>query len=107
MDRAKTIAVIGAGNGGFNLAAHLGAAGHRMRLHDIDDAKLTVLRAAGGIDTSGMGTGFAKLDRVTTDLAEAVDGAEIIVVCTGGHRQTAVAKSSATLLADGQTILLV
>jgi cell division GTPase FtsZ len=63
MDK-KTIAVIGAGNGGFNLIAHLGAAGHAMRLHDIEDAKLTALRAAGGIDTSGMGTGFAKLEHV-------------------------------------------
>jgi len=32
MDK-KTIAVIGAGNGGFNLVVHLGAAGHTMRLH--------------------------------------------------------------------------
>ncbi len=107
MDNAKTITVIGAGNGGFNLVAHLGAAGHRMRLHDIDDAKLTALRAAGGIDTSGMGTGLAKLDRVTTDLAAAVEGAEVVVVCTGGHRQAAAAKALAPLLADAQTVLLV
>ena len=107
MDKAKTIAVIGAGNGGFNLVAHLGAAGHTIRLHDIDDAKLTALRAAGGIDTSGMGTGFAKLEHVTTDLATVIKGANVIVVCTGGHRQAAAAKAMAPLLADGQTILLV
>jgi opine dehydrogenase len=107
MDKAKTIAVIGAGNGGFNLVAHLGAAGHTMWLHDIDDAKLTALRAAGGIDTSGLGTGFAKLDRITTDLAAAIDGADVVIVCTGGHRQAAAAKALAPLLADGQTVLLV
>jgi opine dehydrogenase len=103
----KTIAVIGAGNGGFNLVAHLGAAGHTMRLHDIDDAKLTALRAAGGIDTSDVGTGFAKLEHVTTDLATVIQGAEVIVVCTGGHRQAAAARAMTPLLADGQTILLV
>ena len=107
MGSTKTIAVIGAGNGGFNLVAHLGAAGHAMRLHDIDDAKLSALRAAGGIDTSGFGTGFAKLETVTTDLAAAIDGTDVIVVCTGGHRQAAAAKALAPLLADGQTILLV
>ena len=32
MDK-KTIAVTGAGNRGFNLVVHLGAAGHTMRLH--------------------------------------------------------------------------
>jgi len=73
-------------NGGFNLVAHLGAAGHTMRLHDIDDAKLTALRTAGGIDTSGMGTGFAKLEHVTTDLAAAINGADVIIVCTCGLR---------------------
>ena len=107
MGKATTIAVIGAGNGGFNLVAHLGAAGHRMRLHDVDDAKLSALRAAGGIDTSGMGTGFAKLDQVTTDLAAAIDGAKVIIVCTGGHRQAGAAIALAPLLADGQIILLV
>jgi opine dehydrogenase len=107
MGSTKTIGVVGAGNGGFNLVAHLGAAGHRMRLHDIDDTKLTALRAAGGIDTSGMGTGFAKLERATTDLAAAIDGTEVIVVCTGGHRQAAAATALAPLLVDGQTILLV
>src|ERR1700747_3189349 len=105
MGEAKTIAVIGAGNGGFNLVAHLGAADHKMRLHDIDDAKLTALREAGGIDTSGMGTGFAKLARVTTDLAAAIDSADVVVVCTGGHRQAAAARALAPLLANGQTIL--
>jgi opine dehydrogenase len=107
MSGAKTITVIGAGNGGFNLVAHLGALGHTMRLHDIDDAKLTKLRAAGGVDTGGLGTGFAKLELATTDLAAAIRGAEVLVVCTGGHRQASAARALAPLLADGQTILLV
>ena len=107
MSEARTITVVGAGNGGFNLVAHLGAGGHVMRLHDIDDAKLAELRAAGGVDTSGMGTGFAKLALATTDLAAAVKGADVIVVCTGGHRQASAAKALAPVLADGQIVLLV
>jgi opine dehydrogenase len=107
MSGAKIITVIGAGNGGFNLVAHLGAAGHTMRVHDIDDAKLTELRTAGGIDTSGMGTGFARLALATTDLAAAIKGADVLVICTGGHRQASAAKALAPLLTDGQAILLV
>jgi opine dehydrogenase len=107
MSEAKTITVIGAGNGGFNLVAHLGAAGHILRLLDIDDSKLIELRAAGGIDTNGMGTGFAKLELATTDLAAAIKDADVVIVCTGGHRQASAAQSLAPLLADGQTILLV
>jgi opine dehydrogenase len=54
-----------------------------------------------------VGTGFAKLEHVTTDLATVIEGAEVIVVCTGGHRQAAAARAMTPLLADGQTILLV
>jgi opine dehydrogenase len=51
--------------------------------------------------------GFAPLERVTTDLAEAVDGADVIVVCTGSHYHADVARSLAKLVRDGQTILLI
>jgi opine dehydrogenase len=107
MSGGKTVAVIGAANGGFNLVAHIGALGHTMRVCDLVDAKLTAIRDAGGIDTSGMGTGFAKVELASTDLAPVVRGADVVVVCTAGHRQASAAKSLALLLADGQTILLV
>src|SRR5262249_53069144 len=42
-----------------------------------------------------------------TDLAAAVDGAEVIAVCTGGTYQEGVARELAPLLRDGQTILLI
>jgi opine dehydrogenase len=107
MSETKTIAIIGAGIGGFLLVAHLGALGHKIRLHDIDDSKLADLRVRGGVDTEGLGSSFSKLELATTDLAAAVNGADIILVATGGHRQTAVAKALAPLLRDGQTVLLI
>jgi opine dehydrogenase len=107
MGDARTIAVIGAGNGGFNLVAQLGAAGHRVRLHDIDDTKLAALRERGGIEIEGLGQGFAPIDLASTDLAAVVKDVDVIVVVTGGHRQAAAARAMAPLLADGQTILLV
>jgi opine dehydrogenase len=107
MSEEKTITVIGAGIGGFLLIAHLGALGHRMRLHDIDDSKLADLRSRGGVETEDLGTGFSELELATTDLAAAVNGAHIIIVVTGGHRQGSVAKSLAPLLRDGQAVLLI
>lgn len=107
MTDVKTIAVIGAGIGGFFAIAHLGAMGHKMRLHDIDESKLTDLRASGGIETEGMGSGFSKLDKIGTDLGEIVDGADVIIVITGGHRQSAVARALSPLFRDGQIILLI
>ncbi len=47
------------------------------------------------------------MERVTTDLGAAIDGADIIIVATGGNAQETVAHSLAPLLRDGQTILLI
>jgi opine dehydrogenase len=102
-----TCAVIGAGLGGVAVCANLGLADYRMRLHDLNEARLTELRARGGIDVDGLVAGFSPLDRVTTDLAEAVDGADVIIVCTGSHYHADVARGLAPLLRDGQTILLI
>jgi opine dehydrogenase len=44
---------------------------------------------------------------VTTDLAAAVDGADVIAVCTGGTYQESVATGLAPLLRDGQIVLLI
>ena len=104
---SETVAIIGAGIGGFLLVAHLGSAGHKVRLHDIDDVKLADLRIRGGVETEGMGNGFASLEKASTDLQSIVDGANIIIVVVGGHRQSAVATALGPLLRDGQTILLV
>src|SRR2546423_9855094 len=106
-----TVAIIGAGIGGVYLAAELGMLGCKLRLHDLDDGRLAEVRTRGGIDVArvnfGPNTGFAATERVTTDLAAAIDGADVIVVVTGGNAQETVAASLAPLLRDGQIILLI
>jgi opine dehydrogenase len=102
-----TVAIIGAGGGGLYLAAELGIAGFRLRLHDIDDSKLSDIRARGGLEVEGEKAGFAAVERVTSDLGPAVDGADVIIVVTGGNTQVVVARSLAPLLRDGQMILLI
>jgi threonine dehydrogenase-like Zn-dependent dehydrogenase len=56
---AATVAIIGAGSGGFYLVAELGIAGFKLRLHDIDDSRLSEIRARGGVDVEGERGGFA------------------------------------------------
>jgi len=109
-DRAndiKTIAIVGAGPGGFRLVANLGLAGYRLRLNDIDDAKLTAIRARGGIEVEGTPGGFAPLELATTDLRAATDGADLIIIVSGGNTQPGVARALAPLLVDGQAVLLI
>jgi opine dehydrogenase len=103
-----TVAIVGAGIGGVYLAAQLGMLGAKPRLTDRDDSRLGDIRTRGGLDVEIDGkTGFAAVERVTADLAAAVDGAEIIAVCTGGTYQEGVARGLAPLLRDGQIVLLI
>src|SRR5215471_2387820 len=92
---AETVTIIGAGIGGVYLLAELGIAGFKLRLHDIDDSRLSEIRAHGGVDVEGEGVEFAAVDRATTDLEAAVDGADVIVIVTGGNTQSTVARSLA------------
>ena len=103
----ETVTIIGAGIGGLYLVGELGVAGFKLRLHDIDDSRLSEIRARGGVDVEGENGGFAAVDRATTDLPSAVDGADVIIVVTGGNAQAVVARSLAPLLRDGQVILLI
>jgi opine dehydrogenase len=102
-----TCAVIGAGLGGCALIASMALSGYRMRLHDLNDARLKDIRDRGGIEVQGLFQGFAPVERATPELAPAVDGADIIIVCTGSNHHADVARLLSPLLADGQMILLV
>jgi opine dehydrogenase len=103
-----TVAIVGAGIGGVYLAAQLGALGAKTRLTDRDEARLADIRARGGVDVEvDDKVTFSAIERVTTDLSAAVDSADVIAVCTGGTYQESVARGLASLLVDGQTILLI
>jgi len=106
-DVRPTVAIIGAGIGGVYLVAMLGLMGCKVRLHDIDDSRLKDLREAKGIEVEGPNGGFAPLEMASTDLKASTDGADIIIIVTGGNFQEKVAQSLSPLLRDGQLILLV
>ena len=107
------ISILGAGNGGFATAGHLAVAGNQVTLYEAPEfaATLTDVAARGGIDletmeSSGVKGGFAKLAKITTDIGEAVRGAEIIfvIVPSVGHKY--FAELCAPHLEDGQVVVL-
>jgi len=75
----KTVTIIGAGIGGLYLVAELGIAGFKLRLHDIDDSRLSEIQARGGVDVEGERGGFAAVERTTTDLPSAVDSVRLTI----------------------------
>ena len=100
-------AIIGMGMGGKGLAAELGLAGYRLRVHDIDENEVRDIGLHGGLKVQGREGDFAPVEIATTDLGEAVRGAQVIIVCTWGTEHARVARDLAPLLVDGQVILLI
>jgi opine dehydrogenase len=106
---SKTLAVLGAGNGGAAVAGDMALAGHACRLYEFPEFadNIGLIREASGIRVTGVArTGFARLETATADLAEAVDGADLIMVTTVALAHERLARDLAPLLADGQTVVL-
>ncbi|NWG01738.1 MAG: NAD/NADP octopine/nopaline dehydrogenase family protein [Syntrophaceae bacterium] len=105
----KEICVIGAGNGGSAIAGDMTLAGHQCRLFEFPEyaENIKPIMAQGGIHVTGIArTGFAKLAMVTTDLAEAVRGADLMMVTTQALAHERVARELTPVLSDGQTVVL-
>lgn len=101
-----SVTIIGAGNGGVAMAGHLGLKGHRIRLYSRDEAKVAPVRAAGGITVTGAVNGFGPVECATTDLAEAVHGADVIMVTTPASAHAAVVRELAPHLHHRQIVVL-
>jgi len=102
-----TVAIIGTGIGGTEMAGYLGIGGARVRVHDVRVEAVGGIRERGGLDVSGIVSGFAPVECATTDLAEAVQGASLIAVTTVNNDHDAVAAALAPLLRDGQIVCLI
>ncbi|HUT57107.1 MAG TPA: NAD/NADP octopine/nopaline dehydrogenase family protein [Phycisphaerae bacterium] len=98
--------VLGAGHGGMAMAAHLAITGCKVNLFNRTEERIQAVRLRGGIDVSGEVDGFAALNLVSSDPAEAMDNADVlmVVVPATGHR--GMAEIIAPHIKDGQIIVL-
>ena len=102
------IAVLGGGNGSFAAAGDLALQGHDVSLWRRDAAQVAAHRAAGSriILKDANGRHDVQLALVTTDIAEAVRNAELILCPAPAFAQRDIAKLLAPHLADGQVVFL-
>lgn len=78
----STVAVLGAGAGGLSAVVELTRAGHDVRLWNRNPMTLAPHAERRSVRHDGvLGTGEAAPRVMTTDLAEALQGAEVAVVC--------------------------
>ena len=101
-------AIIGAGNAGLAMAAHLKQVGGEVSLYDVVEAQLApVIENNNVITVSGVDlVGEYQIDQVTMNLAGAIEGAELIICVTPAHTHKFVARDLAARLVSGQILML-
>ena len=107
------ITIVGSGNGGSAKAAHLGSLGHDITLYDLPEfgAGIEDVKKAGGINiraipSTHIADGFIKVNKATTDIEDALKGAEIVMVTVPSFAHPKMAEVCAPYLKDGQIVLI-
>jgi len=101
--------VIGAGHGGRGMAAHLALMGFRVTLYNRTPERVAAIRARRGLDLDSYDDGphgFARLAKVTSDMAEAIGESDLIMVVVPSSAHADIARECAPHLRDGQIVVL-
>jgi opine dehydrogenase len=101
--------VVGAGHGGKAMAAHLALMGFPTTLFNRTLAHVEAIELRGGIELDsydGGPHGFGELELVTSDMAEALNKADVIMVVVPSTAHTDIAGWMAPHLRDGQIVVL-
>ncbi len=103
------ITVIGAGHGGKAMAAHLAMMEFPTTLYNRTPENVAAIKELGGIHLESFEAGprgFFKLVKVTSNMAEALEKAEMIMVVVPSSAHADVARACASHLSDGQIVIL-
>lgn len=100
------VAVVGAGNGGQALAAYLSMKGSSVSLYNRSRKRIASIMKTKMIRLEGEIQGAFKVDFATTDIREAVEGRELIMVVVPAFAHVDIAKKIAPYLEDGQVVVL-
>ena len=109
MTTSTDYTVIGAGNGGKAMAAHLALMGCHVTLYNRTFDRIEAIHKRGGIDLESYDNGprgFGALTCVTSDMGEAVMQSPILMVVTPSSAHADIAAGVAPHLRDGQIVVL-
>lgn len=109
MSEMLRFTVIGAGHGGKAMAAHLALMDYPVALYNRTPENISVIGARGGIELTsfeGGPYGFGKLCRATSDMGEALEYADVIMVVLPSSAHAEIATKVARYLKDGQIVVL-
>jgi opine dehydrogenase len=102
------VAVLGAGAGGLAVGHEWATRGHDVSLYSDEDHadEVRAVRARGGIRAEGLVEGFAPVTTATTDIAEAMDGADVAFVVTPAYATEIIAAQARDHLRTGMTVVI-
>jgi opine dehydrogenase len=106
---ATRFTVIGAGHGGKGMAAHLALKGFPVSLYNRTPENISVIKARGGIELTsfeGGPHGFGELVLATSDMAEALDNADVVMVVVPSTAHADIARVVAPHLQNGQIVVM-
>ena len=112
MKDMPNVTVCGCGSAGTAIAADVAMMGCKVNIFELPDFEknISAIREHKGINltgkTSSGKTGFAKLDKITTDPKEAIQDAELIMITVPAPNHEAFFEAIASYFTDGQTVLV-
>ncbi len=109
MNSPENYTVVGAGHGGKAMAAHLALMGCHVTLYNRTFEHVEAIAKRGGLDlewTEGFCHGFARLERVTSDMATALKQAQVVMVVVPSSAHGELACKMAAHLKPGQIVIL-
>ena len=105
----RSVTILGGGNTAFAAAARLTLRGCEVTLYEIPefDVALDPIRETGIIHLLGVAEqGAAKVHRITSDIEEALNASDLVLVIVPAYAHKAFAEVAAPYLRAGQTIVL-
>ena len=102
------VAVLGAGGGGLAVAYEWASNGHQVSLYAqrAHDHHLAPVRERGGIQAEGLLEGYARLETVTSDIAEALDDVDVVFVVGPAYATEPFAADTRGHLRPGMTVVV-
>lgn len=99
------IAIVGAGNVGQAIAGHMVLLGHTVQMFSRWEKDFEAIIANDGIDLSGEVEGHAEKPLLTTDLGEAVTGADVVIVAAPAFAHAYLSEQLARVLTPEQLVV--
>ena len=109
MPRSLRYTIIGAGNGGKAMAAHLALMGKEVTLYNRTGSRIEDMKELGTIrleSYEGGPHGLCELELVTADMEAALEKADIVMVVVPASAHASIARRAAPHLRDGQIVIL-